>query len=142
MPSYKELCLHQKRRPFNIKKYTLRWPLMWEMHDVLIIFYLHCDIWNILENIDWHYFCMQWIMRRSSLSRKFPKLVIIYHFKSIIIILASRKTKIFLLYVNLQMNTFILDYASYCGRPCPSIVYHHGIIFSTFSLQIVFAPAR
>ena len=66
MPSYKELCLHQKRRPFNIKKYTLRWPLMWEMHDVLIIFYLHCDIWNILENIDWHYFCMRGRMRISS----------------------------------------------------------------------------
>ena len=90
MPSYRELCLHQKRRPFNIKKYTLRWPLMWEMHDLLIIFYLHCDIWNMLENIDWHYFCMWWIMRRSSFSRKFTKLVIIYQFKLILIILHSR----------------------------------------------------
>ena len=87
MPSYKELCLHQKRRPFNIKKYTLRWPLMWEMHDVLIIFYLHCDIWNILEKIDWHYFCMRWIMRISSFfSSEFTKLVIIYQFKLIIMI--------------------------------------------------------
>ena len=86
MPSYKELCLHQKRRPFNIKKYTLGWPLMWEMHELLIIFYLHCDIWNILENIDWHYFCMRWITRRSSISRQITKLVMIYHFKLINII--------------------------------------------------------
>ena len=34
MPSCKEPCLHQKRRSFNIKKYTLRWSLMWEMHEV------------------------------------------------------------------------------------------------------------
>ena len=37
---------------------------------------------------------------------------------------------------------FYKMFVSQCGRPCPSIVYHHRVIFSTFSLQIVFAPAH